>query len=154
MFDPLSLRKVWKRLRICENETTIDYHGSAICNKLRNRPTCCRSLTQPLISWSSPVVSKVWIKTQGRVEKGQKIGRAEAIQTEVINFQPYHCLSVSACSRDSWEKSRLLTLKTNLATCCQKSSTLPVVFSYDVWGLGRQVFTKLRFGSRSKKFGK
>jgi len=39
MFDPLSLRKVWKRLCICENEATIDYHhGSAL--KLRNRPTC------------------------------------------------------------------------------------------------------------------
>jgi len=86
--------------------------------------------------------------------EGSKIGRAEAIQTGVINFQLYHCLSVSVCSRDAWERSRLLTLKTNLATCCQKSSTLPAVFSYDVWGLGRQGFIKLRFGSRSKKFGK
>ena len=128
MFDPLSLRNVWKRLRICENEATIDfYHGCAICNKLWNRPTCRRSLTQRLVSWSSPVVSKVRIKTQGRV-KGQRIGRAEAIQTGVINFQLYHCLSVSVCSIDTWEKSRLLTLKTNLATCCQKSSTLPVFF--------------------------
>ena len=40
---------------------------------------CSHSLTQRLVSWSSPVVSKVWIKTQ-RVEKGQKMGRAEAIQ--------------------------------------------------------------------------
>ena len=152
MFDPLSLRKVWKRLYICENEATIEfYHGSAICNKLRNRPTCRRSLTQRLVSWSSPVVSKVRIKTQGRV-KGQRIGRAEAIQTGVINFQLYHCLSVSVCSIDTWEKSRLLTLKTNLATCCQKSSTLPVFFSYVGWGLGRQVFTELRFGVCSKKF--
>jgi len=31
IFDPLSLRKVWKRLCIFENEATIDcYHGSAI----------------------------------------------------------------------------------------------------------------------------
>jgi len=155
MFDPLSLRKVWKRLCICEKEATIDfYHGSAICNKLRNRPTCRRSLTQRLFSWSSPVVSKVWIKTKERVDKGQKIGRAEAIQTGVIHFQLYHCFSVSVCSVDTWEKSRLLTLKTNLATCCQKSSTLTVFFSYVGWGLGRQVFTKLRFGSCSKKFGK
>jgi len=155
MFDPLSLRKVWKRLCICENEAAIDfYHGSAICNKLRNSPTCRRSLTQRLISWSSPVVSKVWIKTQGRVEKGQKIGRAEAIQTGVINIQLYHCLSVSFCSIDTWEKSRLLRLQANLVTCCQKSSTLPIFFSYVGWGLGRQVFIKLRFGSLSKTFGK
>jgi len=34
MFNPLGLRKVWKRLCICENEATIDFHqGSAICNK-------------------------------------------------------------------------------------------------------------------------
>jgi len=81
VFDPLSLRKVWKRLCTCENEATVYfYHDSTICNKLRNRPTCSRSLTQRLVSWSSPVVSKVWIKTQRRVEKGQKMGRAEAIQ--------------------------------------------------------------------------
>ena len=155
MFDPLSLRKVWKRLRYCENAATIDfYHGSAICNKLRNRPPCRRSLTQRLVSWSRPEVSKVWIKTQGKVEKGQKIGRATAIQTGVTNFQLHHYLSVSVCSRDTWEKSRLLTLKTNLATCCQKSSTLPMLFSYVVWGLNHQVFTKLKFGSHSKKFGR
>jgi len=47
----------------------------------------------------------------------------------------------------------LLTLKTNLAACCQKPSTQPVFFSYVVWGLGPEVCTKLRFGSRSKKFG-
>jgi len=79
--------------------------------------TCRRSLTQRLVSWSSPVVSKVRIRTQRRVGKGQKMGRAEAIQTGVINFQLYPCLS--ACSIDTWEKSRLLTLKTNLATCCK-----------------------------------
>ena len=136
MFDPLSLRNVWKRLRICENEATTDfYHGCAICNKFWNRPTCRRSLTQRLVSWSVPVVSIVWIKTQGKVEKGQKIGRAATIQTGVTNFQLYYCLSVSVCSRDTWEKSRLLTLKTNLATCCQKSSTLPVFFHtlFEAW---------------------
>ena len=118
------------------------------------RPTCRCSSTQRLVSWSSPVVPKVWIKTQRRVEKGQKMGLTEAIQTGVIKFQLYHCLSASVCSADTWEKSRLLTLKTSLATCCQKSPMLPVFFSYVVWCLGRQVFTKLGFGSRSKKFGK
>jgi len=34
-----------------------------------------------------------------KVEKGQKIRRAEAIQTGVINFQLYLCLS--ACSIDT-----------------------------------------------------
>jgi len=39
-------------------------------------------------------VLKVWIKIQKRVEKGNKMGRAEAIQTGVVDFQRYHCLSV------------------------------------------------------------
>jgi len=64
------------------------------CNKLRNKPTCRHSSTQRLVSWSSPVVPKVWTKTQRRVEKGQKIGRAEAIETAVVDFQCYLCLSV------------------------------------------------------------
>jgi len=60
-----NLRKVWKRLCICENEATIGYYcGFAL--KLIN--TCRRSLTQRLESWSIPVISKVWIKTQRRVE--------------------------------------------------------------------------------------
>jgi len=56
---------------------------------------CRHSLTQRLVSWSSPVVPKVWTKTQISVEKGQKMGRAEAIQTGVVDFQRYHCLLVS-----------------------------------------------------------
>jgi len=133
MFDSLSLRKPWKRLCICENEATIDFHhGSAFCNKLR--PTCRRNLPQRLVSWSGPVVSKVWIKTQ-RTVKGQKMGRAEAIQIGVINFQLYHCLSVSVCSVDTWEKSRLLTLKANLATCCQNHPHLQYLFHsfFEAW---------------------
>ena len=89
MFGPLSLRlrKVWKRLCICENEATIDYyHGFAL--KLIN--TWRRSFTQRLVSWFSPVVPKVWIKIQRTVEKGQKMGRAEAFQTGVADFQRYH----------------------------------------------------------------
>jgi len=85
-----------------------------------NTPTCRCSSTQRFVSWYSPVVAKVWIKTQRRVEKGQKMDHAEAIQTGVLDFQRHHCLSV--CTVDTCEKSRLLTLKTNLATCCQKSS--------------------------------
>jgi len=57
-------------LCICENEATIEYHhGSAL--KLRN--TCRRSLTQRLVSWSSPVVPKVWVETPKKGE-GSKNG--------------------------------------------------------------------------------
>jgi len=52
-----------------------------LCISLRN--TCRCSLTLRLVSWSRPVVPKVRIETQRRVEKGQKMGRAEAIQTWV-----------------------------------------------------------------------
>ena len=138
--------------------------------------------------------------------EGSKMGRPEAIQTWVVYIQRYHCLSV--CRVGASGKSRLLTLKTNLPTCCQKSSiqsssiaTGALVglsppnwnikhckstdfyqifkcqalctnvkppfwrvsgdssdtintFSYVVWDLGREVFTKLRFGSPSKKCGR
>jgi len=30
-----------------------------------------------LVSWSSPVVPKVWVETRTRVAKGQKMGRAQ-----------------------------------------------------------------------------
>jgi len=50
------------------------------------------------------------------------MGRAEAIQTGVVDFQRYHCLSV--CRVDTWETSRLLTLKTNLATSTQDTITI------------------------------
>jgi len=33
-----------------------------------------------------PVVPKVWVATQAKVTKGQKMGRAEAIQTWAIYF--------------------------------------------------------------------
>jgi len=100
------------------------------------------------------VVPKVWIKTQSSAEKGQKMGCEEAIQTEVVHFQCYHWLCVSICRGDSWEKSRLLMLKKKFSACCQKSSTQSNFISYVVWGLCREVFTKLRFWSRSKTFGK
>jgi len=63
------------------------------CNKLRN--TCRRSLSQRLVSWSSPMVPEVWIKTRRRVENGQKMRRAEAIRTGVVDFERYHYVSVS-----------------------------------------------------------
>jgi len=116
-FDSLSLHKVWKWLWFCENEATINYHnGSAV--KFRN--TCRRSLTHRLVSWSGPVVPKGWVETRTRVAKGQKMSRAEVIQTGVVCFHSYYCLSVG--SLGTWEKSRLLALRTNLATYCQNHS--------------------------------
>ena len=144
MFDPLSTQS--------ENSCVFakTKPRPRLCKKLRNRPTCRRSLTQRLVNWSTQWFS-IWIKTQRRVGRGQKMGRAEAIQPGVTDFQRYHGLS--ACSVDTWEKSRLLRLKTNLETCCQKSSTQSVFLSYVVWGLGHEVFTKLRSASCWKKFG-
>jgi len=71
-------------------------------------------------------------KKGGEVSKN---GRTEAIQTGVLNFQRYHCLSASVCSVETWEKSGLLTLKTNLAPCCQKSSTQSIFFHtlFEAW---------------------
>jgi len=45
-----------------------------------------------------PVVPKVWVATQTRVAKGHKMGHAKAIQTWVVYFHRYHCLSLSVCS--------------------------------------------------------
>jgi len=124
-FDPLSLHKVCKWLWFCENEATINYHHDSAA-KLRN--TCRRSLTQRLVSWSRPVASKVFVDTRTRVAKGHKMGLAEVIQTGAACFQRYHCLSV--CSLGTWEKSRLLTLTTNLATYCQTHSYNNYFFIY------------------------
>ena len=67
-----SLHKVWQLMCFCENEATADYHhGSAL--KLRN--TCHRSKTQRLVSWSKPVVRKVWVETQTTVAARGEIGR-------------------------------------------------------------------------------
>jgi len=68
------------------------------------------------------------VKTQRRVEKGQKMGRAEVIQTGFVDFQRYHCLSAFVCQVHTQGKSRMVTLKTNLATYCQKSSAQLVFF--------------------------
>jgi len=76
---------------------------------------------QQLVSWSSPVVPKVWVETQTKVEKSQKMGRAEASQAGAEYFQRYFCFSVSVCV-GTWAKGRWLKLKMNLATCYQKSS--------------------------------
>jgi len=130
MFDPLSLCKVLKRLCICQTKSQ-----SIITMALQwNRPTCHRGLTYRLVGWSSPVAPKVWIKTHIPRE-GSKNGSRRGDLTGVVDFQRYHCLSASVCSVDTWEKSILLTLKTNLATCCQKSSTQSVFFNtlFDAW---------------------
>jgi len=57
------------------------------------------------INWSSPVVPEVWVETQTGVAKGQKVGRAEVIQTGVVYFQRYRCLSLSVSSVNTSEKA-------------------------------------------------
>ena len=64
---------------------SIFYNGSAICNKLWSRPTCCCSLTQRLVGWSSPVVSKVWIKIQGKLEKGVAVMLARPLHVSQVS---------------------------------------------------------------------
>jgi len=71
---------------VCENESTIFSH---------NGSAGFRNLTQRWVSWSSPVS----VETQTRVTKGQKMGRAEAIQTGVVYFQRYHCLCLFVAHR-------------------------------------------------------
>jgi len=68
-FDPLSPHKVSKWLWFCENEATIDYQdGSAA--KLKN--TCRRSLTQRLVSLSSPKFPKYRSKPERGSRKVKK----------------------------------------------------------------------------------
>jgi len=81
-------------------------------------------------------------KTQRRMEKGQKLGRPEAIQTCDAFFQRYHCLSVSACN-----------IRNELSNLLPKIIHTIIIFSYIFWGLGHEVFNKLRAWSCSKKFG-
>jgi len=64
-----------------------------------------RSTTQRLVSWSSPVVHKVWVETQTKVEK--VLGLAEASQAGAKYFQRYFCFSVSVCI-GTWAKGRWL----------------------------------------------
>ena len=65
----------------CEKEATIYSH---------NGSAGFRNLTPRWVSWSSPVS----VETQTRVTKGRKMDRVEAIQTGVVYFQLYHCLSL------------------------------------------------------------
>jgi len=66
-------------------------------------------------------------------------------------------LLVFVCGMSTyWEKSGMLTLKTKLATYCQKSPIgLQSLFfhtSFKAWVVVWGVSTKRRFGERSKKF--
>jgi len=46
-----------------------------------------------------------WFSKNGsRPNEGQKMGRAEAIQTWVVYFNRYHCLSLSVCCVGTCEK--------------------------------------------------
>jgi len=71
-------------------------------------------------------------------EESKNMSGTEAVQTWVIYFQSYQCLSSSVCSEGTWEKSRLLTLKMSLVSYCENSSIPLFYFSYTVWSLGRE----------------
>jgi len=121
------LHKVWKWLHLRKRS-----HNRILPARLCSEGRC--SPTQRLVSWSNPVVPKVWVETQTKVEKGQKMSRAEAGQTAAEYFQRYFCFSVSVCI-GTWAKGRWLTLKMNLATCYQKSSIKLLFFHtfFEVW---------------------
>jgi len=77
-------------------------------------------LTKRLVSWPSQVFPKVGVEIQTR----EANDRDQVVQTWVAYFQRCHCLTVSVCSVGTWEKSRLLILKTNLVAVCSPSSDL------------------------------
>ena len=80
------------------------------------------SITQWLVSSSSPVVPEVWIETQTKVAK-KALNWGD--QTGIVYFQlTNHCLSVFVCSVGTLEKSRLLLLKTNLVARCSPNLDL------------------------------
>jgi len=78
------------------------------------------------------VPKKVCVETQTTVAKGQKIGRAEAIQIWVVYFQRYHYLLLSVAYV---LRSRFLKLNMNLAAYCQASSIQQLVFLtlFEAW---------------------
>jgi len=82
---------------------------------------------------------------------------SEAIQTWVVHIQRYHCLSVSVSSLNCrcFAKSRLLNahIVNELRSLRPKIIHTMFIFLYAVRSLGREVFTNLRFGLRSKKLG-
>jgi len=113
------------------------HHGSAL--KFRN--TCRRNLTQRFFSWSSPVVPKVWVETQTKVEKGQKMGGAKARNWSCV-FSTL-CLLFSVRLWHRHMRKRWLTWKMILATCYQKS---PMKSFF--WGLGRGLQTQIMGGTQ------
>jgi len=97
MLYAISLRELWKRLCNCENEAETDYyHGSAISQEigLLVATALHNGWLIDLAQW----FLKYWSKPK-RVEKGQKMGRAEATQTGIVDFQSNHCLSVSVIAQ-------------------------------------------------------
>ena len=127
----------------------IDYYrGSAL--KLSNRPTCCRSLHRMVGKLIWPCGSKGMDQNSKKGGEGSKNGSRKCDPNRSCRFWTLPllvCFFVSVCSIDTWEKSGLLTLTTNIATCCRKSSAQSI-FLARCLRLGLGLFTKLRFGSR------
>jgi len=75
-----------------------------------------------------------------KVEKSKTWVPQMAIQTGVVQFHRYHCLS--ACSLGTWQKG-IADIKSDLIA---KNHTHNNYF-FCMLFMGRDVFTKLRFGS-------
>jgi len=126
------------------------YHGSA--QKLRNRPTC-RSILHTTVGKLIWPCGSQSMDQNPKGGEGSKNGSCRGDPNRSCRCWTLPllvCFFVSVCSIDIWEKSGLLTLKTNIATCRKSSAQ---VFFTRCLRLGLGLFTKLRFGSRSKKFG-
>jgi len=80
-------------------------------------------------------------RNTGSGGEGSKNGSHRDDLNRSAYSQRNHFLPLSVCRVGTWQKSRLLTLKTNLATYCRKSPTQLLFFSYVVWGLGRGEFS-------------
>jgi len=64
-------------------------------------------------------------KKESRWVKNWVAPRRSKLQLDIFNVTT---ASLSVCSIGTWKTSRLLTLKTDLATYCQKSSTQLITF--------------------------
>jgi len=105
--------------------------------------------------WRRPktMFPNVWVVTQTGSSKYHKMGRAGPGDPKTGRTFSTLALLVYVYNGDICEKSIFLKLKGNSVIYCQNSSIQSAFFSYAVWDLGREVFTKLWFGSRSKRYG-
>jgi len=75
-----------------------------------------------------PPLATPMVKTQTKVEKGQKMGRADASPTGAEYFQRYFCSSVSVCI-GIWAKRKMANIKNELSNLLWKIIHKIVIFS-------------------------